>query len=89
MVEWLSWLPYISGLINSNILELSKNRRNTLPNLMLLEQRAHELVGGSLNPPQRCGGAKGLDQEGLTLISMGSLITFMKKSIQLSFKMLP
>ena len=46
MVEWLSWLPYKSSLINSNILETSKDRPNTPPSLKLLEQRVHELVGG-------------------------------------------
>ena len=51
MVEWLLWLPYKSGYINSNILETSKDRPNIPPSLNLSEQRVHELVGGrgSLN----------------------------------------
>ena len=51
MVEWLSWLPYKNGFIDSNICETSKDRSNTPPRLKLLEQRVHELVGGPLNPP--------------------------------------
>ena len=51
MVEWLSWLPYKSGFISSNILETSKDRPDTPPSLKLLEQRVHELVGGLLQPP--------------------------------------
>ena len=52
MVEWLSWLPYKSGFINSNIFETSKDRPNTTPSLKLLEERVDELVGGgALNPP--------------------------------------
>ena len=50
-VEWLSWLPYKSAFINSNILETSKDRPNTPQSLKLLEQRVHELVGGPLTPP--------------------------------------
>ena len=60
MIEWLSWLPNDSDFINFNILEILKDSSNTLPSLKFLEQRVHELVGR-----QRCGGAKGLDQEGL------------------------
>ena len=51
VVEKLSWLPYKSGFIDSNILETSKDRPNTPPSLKLLKQRVHELVGGPLNPP--------------------------------------
>ena len=70
VVEWLSWLLYKSGFINSNILETSKDRPNTPLSLKLLEQRVHELVGGPLNsaslPPQTTlWGAKSLNQEGL------------------------
>ena len=50
VVEWLSWLPYKTGFISSNILETSKDRPNTPTSLKLLEQRVHELVGGPLNP---------------------------------------
>ena len=50
-IEWLSWLPYKSGFINSNILETSKDRPNTPTSLKFLEQRVPELVGGPLNPP--------------------------------------
>ena len=67
VVEWLSWLPYKSGFINSNILETSKDRPNTPPSLKLLEQRVHELVGGSTETPppplDNVKGAKTLDQE--------------------------
>ena len=45
VIEWLSWLPYKSGFINSNILETSKDSPNTPPNLEFLEQRVNELVG--------------------------------------------
>ena len=61
VVEWLSWLPYKSGFINSNILETSKDSPNTPLSLKLLEQRVYELVGGPLNTPplrQRCGEQK-------------------------------
>ena len=51
VVEWLSWLPYKSGFINSNIFETSKDRPNTPPSLKLLEQTVHELVRGSTEPP--------------------------------------
>ena len=55
VVEWLSWLPYKSGFINSNILESSRDIHNTPPCLKLLEQRVYELVGGgggsSTEPP--------------------------------------
>ena len=50
VIEWLSWLPYKSSYINSNILETSKDRPKTSPNLNFLEQRVHELVGGPLIP---------------------------------------
>ena len=50
MVEWLSWLQYKSGFMNSNILEISKDSPNTPPSLKLLERRVHGLVGGPLNP---------------------------------------
>ena len=43
MIEWLSWLPYKSGFVNSNILETLKDRPNTPARLTLLEQRVHEL----------------------------------------------
>ena len=46
MIEWLSWLPYKSSFINSNILETTKDRPT--PSLKLLEQRVHELVGGGV-----------------------------------------
>ena len=73
MVEWLSWLPYKSGFIYSNILETSKNGPNTPPSLKLLKQRVHELVGGQQGAPQTTlWGAKGLDQE--------RLISFVRKS---------
>ena len=51
VVEWLSWLPYKSGFINSNILKTSKDRPNTSPSLKVLEQRVHALVGESTEPP--------------------------------------
>ena len=50
-VEWLSWLPYKSGFINSNILETSKDRPNTPPSLKFLKQRVHELVGSTEPSP--------------------------------------
>ena len=67
VVEWLSSLPYKSGLINSNLWKTSKDRSNIPTSLKLLAQRVHELVGGvQWNPPQTTlGGAKSLDQEGL------------------------
>ena len=49
--EWFLWLTYKSGVINCNILETSKDRPNTPPSLKLSEQRVHELVGGSTDPP--------------------------------------
>ena len=66
-IDWLSWLPYKSGFINSNILETLEDRPNTPQSLKFLEGRVHKLVGGPLNPsPQTTlWGAKGLDQEGL------------------------
>ena len=74
VVEWLSWLPYKSGFINSNILEISKDRPNTPPRLKLLQQRVHELVGGPLTlpPPPKITlwGAKSLDQEGLRILDI-------------------
>ena len=59
VVEWLSWLPYKSSFIDSNILEISNDRPNTPPSLKLLEQRAYGLVGGGgpLNQ-KRCGEQK-------------------------------
>ena len=63
VVEWLSWLPYKSGFINSNILETSKDRPNTPPSLKLLEQRVHELVPPPPPPLDNVKGAKTLDQE--------------------------
>ena len=48
MIEWLSWLPYKIGFINSNILETSKDKSSTPPSFKFLEQRVHELVGGPL-----------------------------------------
>ena len=58
-------LPYKSELINSNILETLKDRPNTPPSLKLfIEQRVHELIGGSTDPPQTTlWGARSLDQE--------------------------
>ena len=62
MVEWLPWLPYKNGFINSDILETSRDRPDTPPNLKLLEQRVHELVGGSTEPlpPDNVEGSKRL-----------------------------
>ena len=40
----IEWLPYKSGVINSNISETSKDRPNTPPSVKFLEQRIHELV---------------------------------------------
>ena len=50
MIEWLSWLPYKSSVVNSHILDTSKDRPNTPPSLDFLKQRIHELVGGSIIP---------------------------------------
>ena len=50
VVEWLSWLPCKRDFINSTISETWNNIPNTLPSLKLLEQRVHELVGGSTEP---------------------------------------
>ena len=57
VIEWLSWLPNKNGIINFNNLETLKDSPNTPPSLKLLEQRVHELVGRSTDPPQRqrCG----------------------------------
>ena len=49
LIEWLSWLPYESGFINSSILKTSKDRSNAIQSLKLLELRVHESVGGPLN----------------------------------------
>ena len=51
VVEWLSWLLCKRDFINCTVLEAEKDIPNTLPSLMLLEQRVHELVGGSTEPP--------------------------------------
>ena len=62
MVEWLSWLPRKSDFVNSTILETQKDIPDTPPSLKLLEQKVHELVGGSTEHPcpirQRCGEQK-------------------------------
>ena len=50
VVESLSWLPCKCDFINFTILETQKDVPNTLPSLKLLEQRVHELVGGSTEP---------------------------------------
>ena len=60
VVEWLSWLPYKSGFINSNILETSNDRPNTPPSLKLLEPRIHELVRRALTPLDNVVGSKKL-----------------------------
>ena len=54
MIEWLSWLPNKSDLIDFNILETFKDSPNIPPSLKLLEQRVRELVA----PGQRCGEQK-------------------------------
>ena len=51
VVEWFSWLPYRCDFINFTILEIKKDIPNTLPSLKLLEERLHELVGRSTDPP--------------------------------------
>ena len=64
VVEWLSWLPCKRDFINSTVLETYEDIPNTLPSLKLLEQRVHELVLRSTEPPppphvrQRCGEQK-------------------------------
>ena len=45
LIEWLSWLPNKSNVMNFDILETLKDSPNNPPSLEFLEQRAHELVG--------------------------------------------
>ena len=75
VVEWLSWLPCKYDFINSTILEAYKDITSTLPSLMLLEQRVHELVGGSLNPPDNIVGSKSLRSGRVRMYSMGACAT--------------
>ena len=58
VIEWLSWLPNISGFINYNVLDTLTDSCSTPPSLKILWQRVHELVGGALTLRQRCGEQK-------------------------------
>ena len=42
MVEWLSWLPYKSSFINSNILETSKDRPNTPTKFKVIRAKVYD-----------------------------------------------
>ena len=63
MIEWLSWLPNKGSFTNSNILEIVKDSPNIPTSFKFLEQKVHELAGGSTDSPpfslrQHCGEQK-------------------------------